>query len=245
MSDITREAAGGRPRAVAIDRHEVMRVLWRLIAVVVALGIVYVILADWLHWNFAVRYLQFLDLDSEKSLPAWFSSWLLLAGAGLAATHAWVEAGRDDRQMARYWTVLAIIFVYLSLDEEAAIHEKLSLILHRMQLPGFLHFSWMLVVAPLLLAGGLYFIPFLRRLSSPIGWRIFVAGCVYVAAAIGMEMVAGLIITNYGRSWLYYVETVIEEGGEMVGAALFISAQLLSLERCFPPTLLRFIRHDD
>jgi hypothetical protein len=231
-------------RIVGIDRHAVMDFIWRWIGLVVALGILHIVLADGLRWNFAVRYLQLLDLDSEKSLPAWFSSLLLLAGGGLAAVHAWIETGRDDR-MARHWGVLAIIFVCLSLDEEAAIHEKLSTLLHGAHLDGFFKFSWVIIAAPLVLAGGFYFIPFLRRLPSPIGRRIFVAGCIYVGAAIGVEMIGGYIVTHYGRGWMYWTETVIEESGEMIGAALFISAQLLSLERYCPPVTLRFLRRGD
>jgi hypothetical protein len=141
--------------------------------------------------------------------------------------------------------VLAIIFVYLSLDEEAAIHEKLSTLLRGAHLGGFFKYSWVIVIAPVILAGGLYFIPFLRRLPSPIGWRIFVAGCIYVGAAMGIEMIGGYIIANYGKGWMYWTETVIEESGEMIGAALFISAQLLSLERYCPAVTLRFLRRED
>lgn len=237
-------AAGAAPRTVGIDRHAVMNIIWRWTGTVIALGIVYIILGNGLRWNFAVRYLAFLDLDSEKSLPAWFSSWLLLAGAFLTGVHAWLETGRDNR-MARYWTVLTVIFVYLSLDEEAAIHEKLGILVHHAHFSGFLKFAWVVAVAPLLLVGGLYFLPFLRRLPSPIGWRIFIAGCVYVGSAFGIELIGGYIVTNYGRGWLYWIENAIEESGEMIGACLFIAALLLSLERISPPVTLRFRRRPE
>jgi len=84
-------------------------------------------------------------------------------------------------------------------------------------------FRWVLAFAPLLVLGGLAFLPFLFRLPRDIARRMVVSGAVYVGGAYGMELVGGYIASTsgvHGRGYL--AEVVVEETLEMVGLTLFV-----------------------
>ncbi len=65
---------------------------------------------------------RLFNLNNEGNAPSWYSSMTLALCAGLLAA-----IGLDKRQKhsryAAHWLVLAAIFIYLSLDEAAEIHE--------------------------------------------------------------------------------------------------------------------------
>jgi hypothetical protein len=50
-----------------------------------------------------------------------------------------------------------------------------------------------------------------------------VSGAFYVGGALGMEMVGGLLVEQYGfADWRYIVAVHVEESLEMFGASLFL-----------------------
>jgi len=63
-------------------------------------------------------------VGNEQNVPTWYSSVTLLASASLFAVAARAE-WRNGR-FAPYWLGLAVIFIALSIDEVASIHERTS-----------------------------------------------------------------------------------------------------------------------
>ena len=61
-------------------------------------------------------------LDGEANIPTWFQSTLLLFSSFLLAT-IWSET--KETRSYRYWGSLSKIFLLLSLDEAAFIHEAI------------------------------------------------------------------------------------------------------------------------
>src|SRR5688500_17465893 len=68
---------------------------------------------------------RLFDLDREANLPVWFSSMQLFGAAVLSGVFAWCFVSRRDR---RSWVLLLppALFLFLSLDEVATIHEWLG-----------------------------------------------------------------------------------------------------------------------
>jgi len=175
--------------------------------------------------------LDLFDLNREKNVPTLFatvllsiSAVLLVANGGFARAAALPAAG---------WFGLAALFAYFAVDEAWQLHERLVRPLRTMlptEAPAWTHFAWVIPGGMLVAIVGVLYLQFLRRLHPVTRRRIIVAGCVYVAGALGMEMVDGAWAATHGQDNLVYsLLTTIEEGLELTGLVLFTRALLDNL----------------
>jgi hypothetical protein len=165
------------------------------------------------------------DLDAEGTLPSWFQSGLLLACAALLGLIGRSRAPGD--RFARHWKILACLFVYLSADEAASLHETGGFWISE-------GFGWMgslgvyvwLIPAVALLAGlAIGLRAFLLHLPQRIRRTMIAAAVVYVAGAAGMELVEAALDRLEGTP-AFGLLTVVEESLEMAGLVLFVNALL-------------------
>jgi hypothetical protein len=178
---------------------------------------------------------QFL-LDNENNIPTWFSSALLLGAAALSS----VLGLELDGGRGRGWMGLAVIFVLMSIDETASIHETVNSTLREgLDLQGALRFGWVIPAAVFLVVFAVVYWRFVWGLPSGTRTRISLAGIVYVSGAFGMEMVGGWYWDAYGGgdTFGYGAITTAEELLELIGLALLIYALLFHAER-FRPRLV-------
>jgi len=101
---------------------------------------------------------------------------------------------------AGHWAALALIFLVLSLDEAASSHEATIQPLRvTLGARGIFYFAW--VIPGLALVGllGVIYWGFMRALPPPTRTRFVGAAGIYVAAALGMEMVGGYVVNYYGQ----------------------------------------------
>ena len=167
------------------------------------------------------------NLDAENSVPAWWSSSMMLFASLLLyalAANAW--RARDI--LWRLWLTMAVVFLALSIDEAASFHEGVIEPLRAgFGFGGILFYAWV-VPALLCLAGlGLVLLPLLKRLPASLFWRFGVCGGVFVLGALGMEMVGGwLDYEGYRTTAFYALSISIEEGLEILGVSLFLAALL-------------------
>lgn len=163
-----------------------------------------------------------LSLSYEGNLPSWYASALPLACAGLLALVAAGEA--QDR---RHWRLLALGFCAISIDEAVGFHEQLS---GTFDTSGVLHFDWVIPAGALVIALGLYFLGFLRRLSRETARRFVLAGALYVGGAVLCELPLGWWTEHYGDHSLgYALIDWVEETLEFVGLTVFAAALLARL----------------
>lgn len=194
----------------------------------------------------ALKIIRKFDLDYERNnLPTWYQSSTLLFSSFLLAIIALSEkAGkngkREKNENRRYWAILSIVFLYLSLDESVSIHEQLTLPLRNaFGLEGFFYLSWVIPAAVLLVVFFFAFLKFLQRLPKRIRYSLIAAGAIYIAGAVGMEMVGGnyLYVTGDLPSrvvdFRYVLITTFEEFLEMTGILIFIHTLL---DYLFPQT---------
>jgi hypothetical protein len=178
------------------------------------------------HYTFLPEPLRTrLDLNSEGNVPAWFSSSALLCCSILVASIAQYRI-REGAPYARHWTLLAVIFLLLSLDEAVSLHEMLIKPLRSaLNVGGFLHFAWVIPGAAFVLVFALAYLKFFRDLPSRSRRLFAIAGILYIWGALGMEMIDGYIAVLYKfKAPIYVVMTTIEEGCEMLGISIFIYA---------------------
>jgi len=167
------------------------------------------------------------DLDDERNIPTWFSSTSLL----LCAVCLGLVAAAKTRERDRYtwdWRILAMIFLCLSLDEAAGLHELTVKPLRSMLgADGMLLYTWVVLGAAFLVLFMAAYLRFFRKLPPDTRWLFAIAGTLCVGGALGMELVGGYYASLYGhRNLMFATLTTIEEVGEMAGVLIFIHALL-------------------
>jgi hypothetical protein len=202
-------------------RSALQRILWVSVALVSGAGLAVELLRPLCHLSGQRGLVPLLSLSYEGNLPTWFSSALLLCAAALLGLIAADVRQRGERFLP-HWIALALGFAYISLDEVVSIHESAGALVRG---SGWLYFSWVIPAAGLLLLLSLAYARFLLHLPSPIRARFALAGALYVAGAVGMELPLGRWTERHGQDNLGYgLLDWVEETLEMSGVALFILA---------------------
>jgi hypothetical protein len=172
--------------------------------------------------------MRLFDVNSEGNVPSWFSSMLLMGCALLAALLAALVrrvGGRD----ARHWAGLAVVLSLLSLDEAAALHERLGGPTAEVlggATRGALHFAWVVPGVVLALVVGLAFLGFVVRLPPGTRRLVVTAAAMYLGAAVGLEALGGIVLEAQGDRAMYLLVTAAEEGLEMAGSVLLLYAAM-------------------
>jgi hypothetical protein len=172
------------------------------------------------------------DVNTEATVPTWYSAALLLAVAGVCGVLA-VVATDADGGGGRRWAVLGLVFVGMSLDETVALHERLdSGVTGTLDVEGTgaLRHPW--VVAGVVLAAALAVVTARAIVTLPRHRRRWVGlGLgIYVGGALGLEAVSGVVLDATDDGLEYAAVTWAEEGAEMVGALVTCCALLGALE---------------
>lgn len=164
-------------------------------------------------------------MDAEANLPTFFSSLLLLLCSVLLSIIATTRRKQQQRDHP-YWMGLAGIFLFLSIDEMTEVHERLiEPLRHSLHTAGFLYFAWVIPYGFLLLLVAALYGRFLFSLAPGIRIRFIVAGSIYLAGAIGVELIGGYMDEHYGEyNAGYALLTTLEESLEIGGLIAFIHA---------------------
>ena len=217
--------------------------LLTLVVAAVALTVAYFVTSRYLHTDVEVeRYWRLMfDMNAEGTVPSWFSSALWMLSAGLAAV-----AAAGDRQAGRavwHWLGLAAVFVLLSLDEAASLHENIGALLDLVvHMEGVLAWSWVLFGGGLFIAVAAVFGRFILTLPPAITATFAVAALVFLAGALGVEMYGASVIEGQAQfpSWLNWTRVIaLEELLEMLGVIINVAA-LLQVLRGQSPIRLGF-----
>lgn len=159
------------------------------------------------------------DVNQELNIATWFTSILFF----IASNIQWNIANKSDKTK-KYWRVLSVIFLFLSMDEVASLHEDLSTYFgFAIKASGYFYYSWVIIAIPLTITLGIWLVPFLQRLPSNV-LKIFVTSAIlFVSGAIGFEMIAGNMAETGGMENLNFnLLATAEEFLEMLGIILFI-----------------------
>ncbi len=164
------------------------------------------------------------DVGDEVSIGTWFeSAQFMIAGLLLASL---LRTGVTDSHLTKRVGLLAVVMFGLSIDESVSIHERVgSALRDTLSTTGYLYYVWVIpaVLAALLLAA--WEIPWLRSLPDRVRNRVVASGAIFLAAAGGLELLAGPDDEVSGTATLRSVTlTAFEELGEMLAISLFIVA---------------------
>lgn len=183
--------------------------------------IVEVVLADE-RGTLRIFILDLFSVNLEESIPTWYSVIILFIAALLLMVIALGKYRERDR-FRHYWAGLAVLFVYLSMDEGAVIHEIVAEPLQQtFNTGGFLAFGWQLVAVPLLAILGLIYLRFILNLPT-ITRNLFIASAVvYAGGALVVEGFSAALWESQGLTMTYLLVATVEEMFEILGVSLLI-----------------------
>ncbi len=168
--------------------------------------------------------LKLFYLDAEQTIPAWFSSCILWScGVGLLV----VSFLEKNNSIDKYWFLMGLSLLYVSLDESISLHEYGVTIINKLavrnniELPDFLVYSWVIPASICVLILAIVLIPFFVRLESQLRQALLISGMVYLSGAVGCEMIGGYAVVNSYKT-LYLIAMTVEEILEMCGAIILL-----------------------
>ena len=208
-----------------VDTAQVVRLRLALIAVWVLLalsGVISLALIHIVETDMARDLGRFLSLGIESTPGTWVASALLGLCALLAALAA-LEAQASEPRWSVGWWILAAVFAIMSFDEVADVHGRLSPQISRLlgDTTGVFTFAW--IFPAVVLGIGLLIVegPFLRRLGTT-GRDLVIAGGLFVAGAVGLEMVEGDLASQGDKESLQYGLSVLAEELLEFGAVMWV-----------------------
>jgi hypothetical protein len=171
-------------------------------------------------------FLDTLSVNAEETIPTWYSVAILLIASAWLAVIARAKRSSQDR-FSIYWIGLTLLFLYLSMDEGAAIHEILADPLQKaFNTTGYLAFGWQIVAVPAIIIFGLLYLRFLFHLPPRIRNLFIVAGVTYAGGALVGDAIGANEWVSGGITLTYLATGTLEELMEMLGVVVFIYALL-------------------
>lgn len=174
-------------------------------------------------------------LDAEGNIPTFVNALLLFIPALLLAfIGAWKNSVKDKFRF--HWMGLTLIFLFLSFDEAAVLHERLIKPMRAIAgTEGFFYFAWIIPGMIAVALFGLIFLMFFLHLDKKFKILFFLSLAVYIGGVIGGEMVSGYFAANLGqKNFTYAVVASLEESVEMIGCSLIIYSLLEYIKTHLP-----------
>jgi len=204
-----------------------------LVGVSLAFGAVYVVLkrlgGEESTHTLVRGAFEMLDLNAEATLPAWFSSGLWILAAALAAAIAKLR-GLVGVPFANHWKGISALFLFLSVDEAAQVHENIGRLLWKYvitEASGIHYYVWTMWGIGFVAVAAAVFLRPVLALPPRIRLGIFASAAVFLAGALGFEMTGAAVESGalsipmlQGTGWLWTLLIVAEETCEMLGASL-------------------------
>ncbi len=193
-----------------------------MLLLLVALNFLAIDVMHSIHGHFAKQVARMFILDEEANFPTLFN-FVLLVGNAMLLTRIGLGALATGDRWWRHWMGLGVIFVYMSYDEAAQMHEQLMPIFDRLvQADGVLYFSWVIPGALFFLAVGLAYARFVFALPRTIMVLTILGGALYVSGALGTELIGGDYASRFGmETRAYLLIASVEETLEMLGLIVF------------------------
>ena len=175
--------------------------------------------------------LKRFDLGHEPSIPAFYSSIVMLLAAAAAGFLAIYDTADQSRRRIS-WIFLSFILSLLAIDETVMFHEMGTAAMNKLGMGTSLYFSWVIPGSIFALIAGSMCTRLLLDLPRRTQLLFVTSAFIFLAGAIGMELIAGLIFSSSANeleavsSTAHIISQAIEEMMEMAGMALFLCSLL-------------------
>lgn len=175
--------------------------------------------------NTTLNLVHLFDFNEEANIPTFYSAVTLLISALLLFSITILHKRSGKSYLP--WLCLGAVFLFLTFDEFASLHElTIGVSREAFNASGYFHYAWVIPYSIGLVALGLIYIPFLKNLEKKIRNLFLLSAAIFVAGALGFEMLGGNVVQSHGPTPLFAFFYTVEETLEMVGIAVFIFALL-------------------
>lgn len=169
---------------------------------------------------------RLINLDAEAALGAWWSSSQLLLTGVMFAVAAYVRRGHLTT--TAFYALCALAFVFLSADEAASIHEKITAAARGIDYwPRFAgnHGAWI----PLYLAAAAVFGIVTAKFWLEL-WQtrrrgvalLFVGAATFVLGAVVLEIASYGGLREAANRQYYAYQVLVEEAFELIGVSTML-----------------------
>lgn len=212
----------------------VVRILSSIIALLFAAHFAGMVVTHYYPQRLIFGIYSLVDVCAEQNIPTLFSSCLFLLNAILCIVAG--QMGKTRKDTPYLWITLALLFLFLSVDELSGLHERLiKPVRESFQVSGLFYFAWVIPYGAGVLVLAAVMVPFLWRMERRIRFWFFLSAITFLTGAIGMEMLGGASFDLIGKQDPEFVKTplyqflgTLEELLEMSGLVMLTYA-LLSL----------------
>ena len=166
------------------------------------------------------------NVGAELNIPTWYSSFILFTCSMLLGIIAVCEK-QAGKRYAKHWSALSVVFLLLSIDEIAALHERMGAIVQNIFKTSILHeLSWTVPIAVIVAFFIFAFAGFTLNLPAKTRRLFMLSAVLYLGGALVLEAVGGLWRAGHGEgNRVYTLMMTCEEClGEMLGITVFIYA---------------------
>lgn len=179
------------------------------------------------------------NIAKEKSLGTWLSTTQSLL-VGLTALAICAHSSKHNNVATVLgWGVIALFFLFVSMDDAAKIHERLGTAVRikfekqtDTEISDFFpSYGWQLFVAPLFVLMGFYIMWFsMRAVDKDLRKWVFAALALY-GFAVGLDFIEGQLRDSDLADSSRHLFFLVEESIEMVGTTTFLYVFLTTLSR--------------
>ncbi|PHS33676.1 MAG: hypothetical protein COA92_03995 [Sulfurovum sp.] len=217
---------------ITLDKRKMIRFLVFSALVLIVIHIIILII----YYNVGdpdkFDFIRMFDLDMERNVPTLFSS-LILAMSAFCFYLLANNVSEIAQKKRPYWLGLSAVFIFLSFDESAKIHENLGDYTEQfVEASGYLHYPWVISYSILVLILGALYIKFFWKMERKIFLSFMLSAFMFLSGAIGFELLGAKESSLNGtESLLYSVFYTIEESLEMFGVIYLLWILLTLLEK--------------
>ncbi len=180
-----------------------------------------VVLKHIFDYEYAMGLVPLFDFNTEQNIPTLFSSLLLLL-ASLSSLLMVAVTLQEDR-ISYAWIGMFLLFLFLSIDESAAIHERLGAVRNLFgESAGFskVWLSYYLAAAVIISA---FYAQFVFKLPAQTRNLLLVSAACYLGGAAGVELLGARYAASHGSEGVIYALFYsVEETLEMLGIVLYV-----------------------
>ena len=209
---------------IKIKPHKVATIFGIISFLLVFIGVSFNLIDNMTTDFYLIHFTEKMYLDVELNVLTYFSALMLFVGAVLFGSIGILKK-KEAAPYATHWIVLALIFVFLSIDEVVSIHEMLNRPVRFWIRPqGIFSFEWVVIGIPFVLLLTLLYLRFFLHLPKRYKWLFAISAGFYIAGALGYEMIGAGHSDSYGWDDLYDLIATVEEALEMTGLVIMIYA---------------------
>ncbi len=192
------------------------------------------------RWNLSAA--RLVSLNHEANLLSWFDG-VALFSCGVLLTLLAVLAKSARDPLYKDWRLLAVMLMFISMDEVGTVHQILLDPLRKMSgTTGVFELGWLGLSLLIFIGIGARFYPFLKCVPPSTRAEFIVAIVVYSFGALGMGLTGVAYDQMPGAHGAYALLTLFDQFMQMLGALLFLRALLHHFADHAPRFIIRVER---